>query len=237
MGSHRSDMGEGGATDISNTPQRKGRKYSVITAHGANQAAPVKRYKGKALCIVFYSKKSLFTLGVKEFAANVDKFKNEDCVVIACTADSSWTTWSTSVGLTLMGEMAATNLERIREEAFIPDLTSYDIPSVNLVMLDERSCIRHVMSTSLEPGDAVESALRAARVIRNFNLPDPVSFRRTTAERKFEKKSFNSFKRQSFYEMKLDTESGQIKYFGEAELLSQSHVPFVESMLRGEEVR
>merc|ERR1711875_160971 len=214
-----------------------GRRYSVITPDGQDNAVGVRGFRGKCLCIVFYPKREKFTLGVKAFAASQELFNKEDCVVIACTADSSWSTWSTSLGLTLKGEMAAANLEKIREEAFIPDPTSYDIPTVNLVMLDERSCIRHVMSTSLEPGDAVESALRAARVIKNYNLQDPVAFRRTTAERKFEKKSFSTFKRQSFYEMKLDTESGQIKYFGEAELLSQSHVPFVESMLRGEEVR
>lgn len=51
--------------------------------------------------------------------------------------------------------MTATSLEKIKEEAFIPDPTSYDIPTVSLVMLDECSCIRHVMSTSLEPEEAV----------------------------------------------------------------------------------
>ena len=58
--------------------------------------------------------------------------------------------------------MAAASLEKIKEEAFIADPTSYDIPTVSLVMLDECSCIRHVMSTSLEPEEAVESALSAA---------------------------------------------------------------------------
>ena len=58
--------------------------------------------------------------------------------------------------------MTATSLENIKKKAFIPDPTSYDIPAVSLVMLDECSCIRHVMSTSLEPEDAVEAALSAA---------------------------------------------------------------------------
>ena len=58
--------------------------------------------------------------------------------------------------------MTAASLAKIKEEAFIPDPTSYDIPTVSLVMLDECSCIRHVMSTSLEPEDAVEAALSAA---------------------------------------------------------------------------
>ena len=80
-----------------------GRRYSVITADGKNDAVGVKGFKGKCLCIVFYPKKALFTLGVKAFAAAQEKFNKEDCVVIACTADSNWSTWSTSLGLTLKG--------------------------------------------------------------------------------------------------------------------------------------
>ena len=68
-----------------------------------NDAVGVKGFKGKCLCIVFYPKKALFTLGVKAFAAAQEKFNKEDCVVIACTADSNWSTWSTSLGLTLKG--------------------------------------------------------------------------------------------------------------------------------------
>ena len=72
-----------------------------------------------------------------------------NCGVIVCTADHSWATWSTSVGLTLMGEMAADRLQKIVEEECPsqpspPDPTTYDIPTVSLVMLDERSCIRWV---------------------------------------------------------------------------------------------
>ena len=63
------------------------------------------------------------------------------------------------------GEMTAASLEKIKEKAFIADPTSYDIPAVSLVMLDECSCIRHVMSTSLEPEDAVEAALNAAKTM------------------------------------------------------------------------
>ena len=63
----------------------------------------VKGFKGKCLCIVFYPQKDKFTLGVKAFAAAQEKFNKEDCVVIACTADSNWSTWSTSLGLTLKG--------------------------------------------------------------------------------------------------------------------------------------
>ena len=48
--------------------------------------------------------KEKFTLGVKAFAAAQEKFNKEDCVVIACTADSNWSTWSTSLGLTLKGQ-------------------------------------------------------------------------------------------------------------------------------------
>ena len=58
--------------------------------------------------------------------------------------------------------MTAASLEKIREEAFIPDPTSYDLQTVSLVMLDEINCIRHIMSTSLDPEDAVEAALSAA---------------------------------------------------------------------------
>eukprot|EP00092_Neocalanus_flemingeri_P017366 GFUD01018783.1.p1 GENE.GFUD01018783.1~~GFUD01018783.1.p1 ORF type:complete len:193 (-),score=56.29 GFUD01018783.1:24-602(-) len=150
-----------------------GRKYSVITAQGQDNAVGVKGFKGKCLCIVFYPKKEKFTLGVKAFAAAQDKFNKEDCVVIACTADSNWSTWSTSLGLSLQGEMAAASLETIKEKAFIADPTSYDIPTVTLVMLDECSCVRHVMSTSLEPEDAVEAALSAAKTMNTCWLPDP----------------------------------------------------------------
>ena len=162
---------------------------AVITPEGQDNAVGVKGFKGKCLCIVFYPKKEKFTLGVKAFAAAQEQFNKEDCVVIACTADSNWSTWSTSLGLTLKGmeiifvvnhvdpslaipfqnpnsgEMTAASLEKIKEEAFIADPTSYDIPAVSLVMLDECSCIRHVMSTSLEPEDAVEAALNAAKTM------------------------------------------------------------------------
>merc|ERR1712055_311227 len=214
MGSAVTDMKEEG------TKKKTGRKYSVISAPGCMKPERVSEFKGKSLCIVFYPEK---------------KFKEENCKVIACTADSSWATWSTSVGLTLKGEMAAANLDKIREEAFLPDPTSYDIQTVSMVMLDEKQCIRHVMTTSLEPGDAVNSALEAARVIKNYNLPDPISCRRTTGGRDFQKKSFDRFKRASFYDLGLNTESGQIKYLGEAELLGQCHVPFVQSMMTSEE--
>ena len=155
---------------------------TVITPTGQDNAVGVKGFKGKCLCIVFYPKKDKFTQGVKAFAASQEKFNKEDCVVIACTADSNWSTWSTSLGLTLKGpdsitpeftnnlfsgEMTATSLEKIKEEAFIPDPTSYDIPTVSLVMLDECSCIRHVMSTSLEPEEAVEAALSAAKTMNS----------------------------------------------------------------------
>merc|ERR1712126_524523 len=228
MGSAVTDMKEEGT-------KKKTGKYSVISAPGCVKPEKVSEFKGKSLCIVFYPEKKLFTLGIKEFAAQREKFNEENCKVIACTADSSWSTWSTSVGLTLKGEMVAANLDKIREEAFLPDPTSYDIQTVSMVMLDEKQCIRHVMTTSLEPGDAVNSALEAARVIKNYNLPDPISCRRTTGGRDFQKKSFDRFKRASFYDLGLNTESGQIKYLGEAELLGQCHVPFVQSMMTSEE--
>ena len=171
---------------------------AVITPEGQDNAVGVKGFKGKCLCIVFYPKKEKFTLGVKAFAAAQEQFNKEDCVVIACTADSNWSTWSTSLGLTLKGrktfsgvnhvdpslaipfqnpnsgEMTAASLEKIKEEAFIADPTSYDIPAVSLVMLDECSCIRHVMSTSLEPEDAVEAALNAAKTMNTcrYSLKD-----------------------------------------------------------------
>ena len=75
----------------------------VITPTGQDNAVGVKGFKGKCLCIVFYPKKDKFTQGVKAFAASQEKFNKEDCVVIACTADSNWSTWSTSLGLTLKG--------------------------------------------------------------------------------------------------------------------------------------
>merc|ERR1712179_308443 len=106
-------------------------------------------------------------------------------------------------------------------------------PEKALFMLDEKSCIRHVMTTSLEPSDAVASALEAANIIKTYNLPDPISCRRLTGGRDFQKKSFDRFKRKSFYDMELNKESGQIKYLGEAELLGQCHVPFVQSMMEG----
>ena len=76
---------------------------AVITPEGQDNAVGVKGFKGKCLCIVFYPKKEKFTLGVKAFAAAQEQFNKEDCVVIACTADSNWSTWSTSLGLTLKG--------------------------------------------------------------------------------------------------------------------------------------
>jgi len=162
------------------TKKKTGRKYSVISAPGCVKPEKVSEFKGKSLCIVFYPEKKLFTLGIKEFAAQREKFNEENCKVIACTADSSWSTWSTSVGLTLKGEMAAANLDKIREEAFLPDPTSYDIQTVSMVMLDEKQCIRHVMTTSLEPKDAVSCALEAARNIKKYNVSDPMSLREGT---------------------------------------------------------
>eukprot|EP00092_Neocalanus_flemingeri_P036687 GFUD01039942.1.p1 GENE.GFUD01039942.1~~GFUD01039942.1.p1 ORF type:complete len:223 (+),score=77.66 GFUD01039942.1:74-742(+) len=202
-----------------------GRKYSVITAQGQDNAVGVKGFKGKCLCIVFYPKKEKFTLGVKAFAAAQEKFNKEDCVVIACTADSNWSTWSTSLGLSLQGEMAAASLETIKEKAFIADPTSYDIPTVTLVMLDECSCIRHVMSTSLEPEDAVEAALSAAKTMNTCRLPDPESLRKTTRPT-FGKQKFDAFKRKSFYDLALHTEQGQITLLGESELSAQCHLNF-----------
>merc|ERR1712112_640397 len=179
MGSAVTDMKEEGAK------KKTGRKYSVISAPGCVKPERVSEFKGKSLCIVFYPEKKLFTLGIKEFAAQREKFIEENCKVIACTADSSWATWSTTVGLTLKGEMAAASLQKIKDEALIPDPTSYDIPTVSLVMLDNKSCIRHVMTTSLEPSDAVESAIRTAKIIKNYNLPDPALCRTLTKERTF----------------------------------------------------
>merc|ERR1712002_943724 len=227
MGSQCEDMKSGGGTKAKGT----GRRYSVISAHGAQQATPVTQFKGKNLCIVFYPEKALFLQGAKEFANSKERLEAEDCKVIACTADSSWATWSTTVGLTLKGEMAASSLQKIKEEALIPDPTSYDIPTVSLVMLDDRSCIRHVMTTSLEPSDAVESAIRTAKIIKNYNLPDPALCRSLTKERTFEKHVFDKFQRKSFYDMMLHTEMGQIKYLGEAEFLGQCHLPNVEALL------
>merc|ERR1712168_1326995 len=210
---------------------KSGRRYSAISAGGSNQAVGVQGFKGKSLCIVFYPKKELFTLGVKAFAEAQEKFNKQDCVVIACTADSSWSTWSTSVGLTLQGEMAAASLQKIKEEAYIPDPTSYEIPCVSIVMLDDMQCIRHVMSTSLDPEEAVASALEAALVLNTCRLPDPSSLRLTSRERKFEKQRFQQFKRKSFYDLQLNTEQGQITLLGESELSAQCHVPFLGRML------
>ena len=115
--------------------------------------------QGKCVCIVFYPRKEKFSQGVKAFAAAEEKFnkesklnidyisllaaslivpliwmlrlRQENCAVIACTADSKWSTWSTSLGLTLKGEMAAEDLQRIQKENFPRDPTSYDIPTVS----------------------------------------------------------------------------------------------------------
>merc|ERR1711872_39964 len=210
-----------------------GRRYSAISASGNDPAVGVTSFKGKSMCIVFYHRKSVFTLGVKAFAEAQEKFNQQNCVVIACTADSSWCTWSTSLGLTLRGEMAASSLLKIKEEAFIPDPTSYDIPVVSIVMLDDLQCIRHVMSTSLEPEEAVASALNAAVLLNTLRLPDPESLRVTTRERKFEKHRFDAFKRRSFYDMALNTEQGQITLLGESDLPSQCHVSsFMEKILQ-----
>merc|ERR1712080_285919 len=188
------------------------------------------------------------------------KKTGRNCKVIACTADSSWATWSTSVGLTLKGEMAAANLDKIREEAFLPDPTSYDVQTVSMVMLDEKQCIRHVMTTSLEPRDAVSCALEAARDIKKYSLsdpmslrevtklPDPVTFRETIEEPQFKKESskrFNCVEEEKYepderpiwkpdmsykkpsefppwqyigYNLLMNAESGEVKYFGEADL-------------------
>merc|ERR1712080_506609 len=165
MGSAGTDMKEEG------THIKRGRKYSVISAPGCTAPECVKDYKGKCVAIVFYPEKKLFTLGIKEFAAQREKFNEENCKVIACTADSSWATWSTSVGLTLRGEMAAANPDKIREEAFLPDPTSYDIQTVSMVMLDEKQCTR---PSELQTDDRREG---------------------------FPEKSFDRFKRASFYDL------------------------------------
>merc|ERR1712055_603203 len=110
MGTHTTMVkGYGAATGATT-----GRRYSVITPAGQDDAVGVRGFRGKCLCIVFYPKKEKFTLGVKAFAAAQEKFNKEDCVVIACTADSSWSTWSTSLGLTLKGEMAAITMNTCR---------------------------------------------------------------------------------------------------------------------------
>merc|ERR1712025_796672 len=209
-----------------------GRRYSAISATGCEPAVGVNGFKGKSLCIVFYPRKDIFTLGVKAFAEAQEKFKEQECIVLACTADSSWSTWSTSLGLSLRGEMAAASLEKIKEEAFVPDPTSYDLQTVSLVMLDDMQVIRHVMSTSLEPEEAVASALDAARVINTCRLPDPESLRGVMRERKFEKHSFQAFKRKSFYDMALNTEQGQISLLGDSDLPAQCHIPYVGKMLQ-----
>merc|ERR1711872_181522 len=84
-----------------------GRRYSAISASGNDPAVGVTSFKGKSMCIVFYHRKSVFTLGVEAFAEAQEKFNQQNCVVIACTADSSWCTWSTSLGLTLRGEITS----------------------------------------------------------------------------------------------------------------------------------
>jgi len=226
-----------GPHDGAQRTQKSGRRYSRITAQGDSRAAPVKNFKGKNLCVVFFPKRWSFAEGVKEFAAQQEKFVAQECGVIVCTADHSWSTWSTSVGLTLMGDMAAASLQKLKDEVCPeqpgpPDATTYDVPTVSLIILDEKSCIRHVMTTSLSPADAVDSALSAAEAMRMYNLPDPNVYRTTTRERTFEKKKFNEFKRRSFYDMQLNTEAGQIKYLGEATLGGQCHVPYMQAMLQ-----
>merc|ERR1711892_115244 len=201
-----------------------GRRYSAISSTGGGPAVGVNGFKGKSLCIVFYPRQDVFTIGVKAFAEAQEQFNEQDCVVLACTADSSWSTWSTSLGLTLRGEMAAASLSKLKEDNFAPDPTSYDLQVVSLIMLDDMQCIRHVVSTSLEPKDAVESALEAAKVLRTTRLPDPSSLRRTMSDRRFEKTRFNAFKRRSFYDMELNTEEGQITLLGDSELSAQCHV-------------
>jgi len=201
-----------------------GRRYSAISATGCEPAVGVNGFKGKSLCIVFYPRKDIFTLGVKAFAEAQEKFKEQECIVLACTADSSWSTWSTSLGLTLKGEMAAASLSKLKEENFSPDPTSYDLQVVSLIMLDDQQCIRHVVSTSLEPEEAVRSALDAAKILNTVRMPDPASVRATMRERKFEKTRFDAFKRKSFYDLELNTEQGQITLLGESELSAQCHV-------------
>merc|ERR1712080_217186 len=137
---------------------------------------------------------------------------------------------------------------------------SYDVQTVSMVMLDEKQCIRHVMTTSLEPRDAVSCALEAARDIKKYSLSDPMSlrevtklpnpdsFRETIEEPQFKKESskrFNcveeeryepderpiwkpdmSYKKPSEfppwqyigYNLLMNAESGEVKYFGEADL-------------------
>merc|ERR1712126_662433 len=173
MGSAVTDMKEEGT-------KKKTGKYSVISAPGCVKPQKKSASSRGSLSALSSIQKKLFTLGIKEFAAQREKFNEENCKVIACTADSSRSTWSTSVGLTLKGEMAAANLDKIREEAFLPDPTSYDIQTVSMVMLDEKQCIRHVMTTSLEPKDAVSCALEAARDAKKYNVSDPMSLRERT---------------------------------------------------------
>ena len=98
------------------------------------------------------------------------------------------------------------------------------------MVLDERSCIRHIMSTSLEPQQAVESALSVAECINTcrypvsnssirilhpfcFRLPDPELLRRTMREKQFSAKKCEPFKRRSFYDLGLHTE--QVECTGE----------------------
>merc|ERR1719206_1413504 len=83
-----------------------------------------------------------------------------------------------------------------------------------------------IMSTSLDPEDAVEAALSAAITMNTCRLPDPDSLRKTTRERNFGKQKYDAFKRKSFYDLALNTEQGQITLLGESELSAQCHLNF-----------
>ena len=56
----------------------------------------------------------LFTL--RDLSSTCPSCQNAFRQVIVCTADHSWSTWSTSVGLTLMGDMAAASLQKLKDE-------------------------------------------------------------------------------------------------------------------------
>merc|ERR1712126_729661 len=230
MGSAVTDMKEEGT-------KKKTGKYSVISAPGCVKPEKVSEFKGKSLCIVFYPEKKLFTLGIKEFAAQREKFNEENCKVIACTADSSWSTWSTSVGLTLKGEMAAANLDKIREEAFLPDPTSYDIQTVSMVMLDEKQCISVSDPMSLREGTKLPNPgnFKAStevldlpkKTLERFNCHEDEKYEPEIREIWKPDMSYKNISRGNSefppweyigYNLLMNTQSGEVKKFGEANI-------------------
>jgi len=208
---------------------------------GANNEVRIDQFKGKFSVIVFYPRDTAFSNGVKAFAEAKDKFLKQKSVVLVCNTDHSWSTWSTSPGIKLKGVMAVKSLSDALGAVTNPPDKEVEWGSdawfdcenkCSVVILDPNGIVRHVVSSSMSPRDAVEHCVGAVTCLRSIRMRDAELERKVDKESKFAKRGkVHGFPRKSFYEMELDQEAGQLKLLGEADLESQFHLPLLPRLM------